>query len=290
VSLADALVRAAVTYHFAKFIVFEDQQQYQFAHHKTVSLYRRAAPLLDPPAQRVEMPYAGTLLPGYLRRPRGAARPPVVLLVAGLDSVKEEIAALEPLFLQRGVATLTFDGPGQGEVERALPIEPAFERPVAAVVDWLQARTDVDGARVAMAGTSFGGYYAARAAAFEPRLVCAVNMGGPYEFAPTFDSIPPMSQHAFMERSHSPDLEAARRRAAEVTLVNAAPRIRMPFLIVFGKQDRLIPYQQAERLYAELPSADKRLELYEDGNHVCNNLPFAYRPLVADWVAQHLGA
>ena len=61
-------------------------------------------------------------------------------------------------------------------------------------------------------------------------------------------------------------------------------------MVVFGKQDRLIPYQDAERLFAEIGSTEKRLEMYELGNHVVNNLPYAYRPLVADWVADHLAA
>jgi len=42
--------------------------------------------------------------------------------------------------------------------------------------------------------------------------------------------------------------------------------------------------------YAEISSPDKQLEMYEHGNHVVNNMPYAYRPLVADWVADHLHA
>ena len=78
--------------------------------------------------------------------------------------------------------------------------------------------------------------------------------------------------------------------AAALDLTGVAERIRLPFLVVFGKQDRLIPYQHAERLFGEISSADKQLEMYEHGNHVVNNIPYAYRPLVADWVADHLRA
>ena len=63
-------------------------------------------------------------------------------------------------------------------------------------------------------------------------------------------------------------------------------RIKQPMLVVFGKLDRLIPWQHAERMAAEAPSAT--LVMYEDGNHVCNNLPFKYRPQVADWIAETL--
>ena len=289
-SAGEAYARAALCYHFGKFLFFEDMDQLRAATAATARNYQRAAPLLDPPAERVSIPYAGTSLPGYLRVPRQAERPPVVLLLAGLDSVKEEFGTFEPLFLRRGVATLAFDGPGQGESEFDLPIEPAFEKAVAAAVEWIATRSDLDGSRVGATGVSLGGYYASRAAAFEPRLSCAVAIGGPYDFAEGFDHLPALTQEAFRVRSHSPDLATARRRAAALTLREAARRIEMAFLIVFGKQDRLIPYQQAERLFAEMPAARKRLELYPDGNHVCNNMPYAYRPLVADWVAEQLGA
>lgn len=285
---ADAWIGAALCHHFGKFVFFEDLDQLRAASEAAAAAFRRAAPLLDPPAEAVAIPYNGRALPGYVRRPHGVDRPPVVLLIAGLDSTKEEFHTFASLFLRRGVATLAFDGPGQGEVEFDLPIEPHFERPVAAIVDWLKTRPDLDGDRVAAAGVSLGGYYAARVAAFESRLACAVAMGGPYNFAANFDAIPSISQQAFHIRSHSPDIETARERARALSLDGVAQRITMPFLIVFGKQDRLIPYTDAERLYAEVRSADKRLEMYPDGNHVVNNIPYAYRPLVADWVADHL--
>lgn len=288
-SAALAYARAAICYHFSKFVVFEDMALYDAAHRATVDNFRKALPWLDPPAERVAIPYGATSLPAHLRLPPGIERPPVVVIVSGLDSVKEEAWTFEPLFNARGMATLTFDGPGQGESE-ALPIEPEFEKPVGAVLDWIARRPDLDAGRVGAVGISLGGYYVARAAAYEPRLKCAVPIAGPYAFAGEFDELPPISQQAFQVRSHSPTLAVARERAARLTLDGVAQRITLPFLIIFGRQDRLIPWQQAERLHREVASRDKHLVMYEDGNHVCNNLPYAYRPLVADWVGQRLAA
>ncbi len=176
VSAADAYVRAALCHHFGKFVFFENMDQYRRADAGTVANYAKAIAHLDPPAERVVIPYAGTHLPGYLRRPTGIARAPVALIVCGLDSVKEEMNSFEPLFHRRGIATLTVDGPGQGESEK-LPIEPEFEKVVGAILDWLAPRADVDGSRVATVGVSLGGYYVARAAAFEKRLRGAVPVG-----------------------------------------------------------------------------------------------------------------
>lgn len=287
-SAAEARVRASMCHHFGKFVFFEDMQAYRTAGERTVANYRAALADLDPPAERVEIPYAGGMLPGYLRKPRGVARPPVVLIISGLDSVKEEMHTFEPLFHRRGMATLAFDGPGQGESE-GMPIEPAFEKPVAAVADFVAGRPDVDGSRLAAVGVSLGGYYAARAASAVDRLACAVSVGGPYDIGEVFASTPTVTQQAIRYRSHATDAAGAEAVARALTLADAAKRIERPFLVVFGKKDRLIPYAQAERLIAEVPHPDKQLVLYPEGNHVCNNMPYAYRPLVADWVAARLG-
>ena len=70
---------------------------------------------LDPDAERIEVPLDGGRVVGNLRRPAGEERPPLVLLMPGLDSTKEEFFRLENVFLDRGMATLSIDGPGQGE-------------------------------------------------------------------------------------------------------------------------------------------------------------------------------
>ena len=285
-SAAEAYVRAALCHHFGKFVYFDDADQYRRACDATVACYRKSIASLDPPAEPVSIPYAGVALPGYLRRPAGIEHPPIVLIVCGLDSVKEEMNAFEPVFHRRGMATLTFDGPGQGESE-ALPIEPRFERVVAAALDWLETRRDVNGALAAAVGISLGGYYVARATAYERRLCCAASVGGPYDLGAVFPTMPLISRQAIQFRSHSPDMATADERARELTLADAAHRIDRPFMTIFGTEDRLIPLPQAERLHAEIPHPEKRLLLLKGGNHVCNNMPFAWRPQVADWIGGH---
>jgi pimeloyl-ACP methyl ester carboxylesterase len=78
----------------------------------------------------------------------------------------------------------------------------------------------------------------------------------------------------------------ARERLRAFTLEKAAPRIRQPLLIVFGRRDRLFPAAQAERLAAAAPNAE--LVMYETGNHVCTNLHSRHTPMEADWLAARL--
>ena len=116
-SAGEHLTRAGVCYHFAKFVAVDDYESMRAAHRKAVECRQAALPHIDPPGERVEIPYEGTQLYGILRKPRGVDRPPVVVMCMGLDSAKEEMDAYESVFLARGMATLAFDGPGQGEAE-----------------------------------------------------------------------------------------------------------------------------------------------------------------------------
>src|SRR2546426_11912822 len=67
--------------------------------------------------------------------------------------------AYEDAFLNRGMATLAIDGPGQGEAEYEIPICGDYERAARAVVDWIEKRDDLDSKTIAIWGVSLGGYY-----------------------------------------------------------------------------------------------------------------------------------
>jgi 2,6-dihydroxypseudooxynicotine hydrolase len=246
----------------------------------------RGLELLDPAAERVEIPFGGASLVGNLRRPPGADCPPLVLLIAGLDSAKEEFFAVENTFLARGLATFSLDGPGQGESARKVKIRPDFEAPVAAVLDVLCQRADLDADRVGALGVSLGGYYAARAAAFEPRLRAVVVSGGCYDYGALIRERSPHSFATFSYGCGAATREEAYQVAERMSLAGVAERITQPMAVVFGKRDRLVPWQHAERVAAEAPGA--QLWMFDEGNHVCMNLTYRWRPQAADWLADQL--
>ena len=130
VSASEHLSRAAVTYHFAKYLFVQDMEQMRAAHMKAVECLNLALPHLDPPGERVLIPYSGKHLAATLRKPKDIARPPIVLMTMGLDSTKEELLTFEMDFLRRGMAILAFDGPGQGEAEYDFPIRYDYENVV----------------------------------------------------------------------------------------------------------------------------------------------------------------
>lgn len=283
----EAFTRAALCYHFAKFVFVNDQQQMRAAHEQAVACRNAALPYLRPPGRRVEIPFEHTVLPGNLRLPVDVERPPLVLLVAGLDSAKEEMDSVEELFLARGMATLAFDGPGQGEAEYELAIRGDFEVAVTAVVDWAEQLTEIDHDRIAIWGVSLGGYYAPRAAAFEKRLKACIALAGPFNWVDEWDHLTEMTRETFRVRSRSSTVDEALEVAATLSLEGVAGDITCPLLIIFGKQDRLIHYPAAERLAAEA-GGPTTLWMIDDGNHGATNRAYRFRPQSADWMAQIL--
>ena len=269
-SAGEHLQRAGVYYHFAKFLFVHDPAQMKAAHGKAIECRTLALPHLDPPGERVEIPYEGKKLYGILRKPSGAARPPVLLMACGLDSCKEETDAYERPYLARGIATLVFDGPGQGEGEYDFAIRGDYEVAVKAVIDFLQTRTDLDAGRIGLWGVSLGGYYA------------------PYDFGTAWDGLPDLTREAFRVRSRCKTQDEARRHAGTLTMKDAAARIACPIYIMNGKLDRIVPWQDSERLAREVKGPVELL-LIEDGNHIANNRAYRWRPHSADWMARQLG-
>ena len=139
--------------------------------------FLKAAPTLDPPLERIEIPFEGKNVVGYLQIPTGTRRPPVVMHWGGVDGWKEDRRSNSEMFHQEGLATFTIDMPGAGE-NPCLGQEPQAERTFSAAIDHLETRSDVDGKRIAVMGGSFGGYWAAKVAHVEARrLKGAVNWG-----------------------------------------------------------------------------------------------------------------
>jgi dienelactone hydrolase len=281
-------IRAALSYHFAKFVWMVDPQRHRSTSDKAVAASRAGLFLLDPTFERVEVPFDGGTMVGNLRKPAGVERPPLVLLIPGLDSTKEEFFHVEEVYLRRGMATFSMDGPGQGETGYTTVIRPDYDVAVAAVLDALCDRRDLDGSKVGALGVSLGGYYGVRAAAFEPRLVAVVVSGGPYDYGEIVPTRPVNSRAAFMHHSGAATEEETFANARRLTLAGVAEKVSQPLLVVFGKRDRLVPWEQAARVAREAPAST--LWMFEDGNHVCMNITYRWRPQAADWLGAHLGA
>jgi 2,6-dihydroxypseudooxynicotine hydrolase len=284
---SEHLIRAAIYYHFAKFVFVQDAKQMRAAHMKAVACYRDGVAHARPPGDRIELSFQDKKIYGVLRKPN-LSNTPVLIMAPGLDSTKEEIHAYEEPFLARGIAVLAIDGPGQGEAEYDIPIGGDYERAATAVVDWIEGRPDLNAQKIGIWGVSLGGYYAPRAAAYEKRIKACIALSGPFEWDRIWDGLPELTRETFRVRSHSKDEMQARAVAKTLTMKEAAARITCPIFIVTGRQDRLVPASHAEQL-AKAVSGPVELMIVEDGGHNANNRPYRYRSRSADWLAGQLG-
>ena len=287
ISAAQAFQRASWCYHLGKFLWFEDQKIHAELRDRSVAVYREALPYLEPIGERLEIPFEGHHIPANLRRPKEDGRCPLVLVVPGLDSSKEELFAIEQEFLRRGLATLTMDGPGQAENSVHFAIRPNWESVITPMLDELaREKLEVDMGRIGLMGISMGAIYGPRAAAYEPRLRALVGLAGPYNLGDCWDALNPLTKGGYLFYTKSANEEEAKRKAHTLNLEGILKGVRQPMLVIHGAKDRLFPPAQAERIAREAPHAT--LVMYPDGNHVCNNIAYKYRPLMADWLAETL--
>ncbi len=284
VTAGEAYARASLFYHFGQFMAFEDLEAKARAAARKVELYRLATPLLDPPGEMVAIPFEDGELRAVLRVPSGDGRHPLALIIPGSDSTKEEFPAFERHFHARGVATLSLDGPGQGEGRSMGALRPDIGPAVEAALRSVAAHPRLSG-KVALVGMAFGGFLALRAAASVPTLAGVVSINGFFDLGGFWDALPQVYRDNMRFSLGGADV---RERADRFTLARCPPPT-MPALILHGGRDKIFPPSEAVKC-ADICARGAELHVFEDGNHVCNNIPWLYRPLVADWVAERLGA
>ncbi len=286
VTAGEAFLRASIYYHYSQLYYFNDLDEKLLAIDRKADCFNRAAPFLDPPAKRVPFPFETIELPGHLRVPSPQGKHPCVIILGGVDSTKEENHFITEDYLKRGMATLCIDGPGQGEVWRAMKMREDFEKCISAVLDDLGRFETVDPARIGILGRSMGGHYACRAAAGDRRIKAAISNGGSYDMS----SWPQRSHEAklaFMFFAGASNLEEAAAKAKTVTLEGLADKIVCPLLLVHGGKDTVAPPTNPERIAREV-RGDKTLIIYPDAGHGLHSVSYLYRPAMADWMRDRL--
>lgn len=150
----------------------------KLAYSKALDAFLASARLADPPLEVVRIPFEGSEIIGYLRLPKNTkARVPMVIAISGLDSRKEDMSANFNAILSYGIGYFTVDSPGTGQAP--IKASETAERMFSQVIDYLLKRPEVDPARIAVDGQSFGGYWAAKLAILEHTRLKAVVVQSP---------------------------------------------------------------------------------------------------------------
>ena len=99
--------------------------------------------------------------------------------------------------------------------------------------------------------------------------------------------MPALTRETFQHHTGASDLDEARDEGVRARPGGGADCSTSRCSSITGKLDRLIPWEQTKQIADAAPNAE--FVLYDEGNHVCNNIPYKYRPLVADWLREQLG-
>jgi dienelactone hydrolase len=247
------------------------------------------------PSRRLRIPYGGGTLSAVLHLPRGAsasAPVPCVLHVGGMDSFKEHAVAVESdRFLERGIARLIFDGPGQGEavLEGAFLSETSMIEAGLAALAVMRAQPEIDAGRLGVTGVSFGSWWATQLAAHAPDLAGTAVWAVVHEpgLHSIFEEVTPTFKARFMAMAGFTDEAVFDAFARRWTLAPLAPRIRAPYLVLAGEDDELSPIRHTYDVLAAV-LGPRQLVLYRGEKHSIGGGPAARLgpnalDLAADW-------
>jgi alpha-beta hydrolase superfamily lysophospholipase len=284
---------AVACYHIGQHIFFVDPDQKESTQAKARECYRQAIALYPPEQRpvRVEIPFGGAAIPGYLHHAHAAQRP-LVIYVNGMDNIKEaENHFFGRRMVDAGFNFFAFDGPGQGEMWRSMKFILDYHRVVSAVIDWFEQQEDddLDLGCIATVGFSLGGHLAPLSAAHDRRICCAVGNSGFARIGGLAGAkkLNPIWQRGVSYMTGCEDFEeAVRHFDMDIT---RAPRLDRPLLFFHAGRDEVMPTPKKHAdTFMEWAVGEKELVYYPDAEHCTVDYLDEVFPYIIDWLRQHL--
>ena len=280
-------------FHIGQHLYFIDVDRKNSAQERARQNYRNAIALYDESTRpiRLEIPFRGTTIPGYLRLKAQPERP-LIIHINGLDNIKEaENHYIGSLLVEAGFNVFTFDGPGQGEMWKNMKMIPDYQEAVSTIIDWLEQndKYNIDLKRIGTNGWSFGGYLSPLAAAFDARVSCAIGNGGiGYITSEMAKRVNPLWVRDLLHVAGFTKLEEAKEWLGKIDIKRAPPLDR-PLLIIHGGKDVVVPNPEEQVGHImDWAVGEKELKYYPDGEHCCANYFDEVIPYSIDWLRKHL--
>ena len=193
VSARDQLQRASYYYRISLLSILPNDPRLRERALKSRSLMKKAGELFDPPMEYFEIPFEGTVLPGYFRKAASGTKPAkTLIMIGGGETFAEDLVFyIAPQTYDRGYNFMTVDLPGQGLLPMdGKPFRPDMNVPMKAVVDYALSRPDVDPKQLASYGYSGGGGFVPQAAMHDPRIKAIAMNSGVVDAYPLFSTMP----------------------------------------------------------------------------------------------------
>ncbi|NBM17271.1 alpha/beta hydrolase [Streptomyces sp. GC420] len=188
---------------------------------------------------------------------------PLLVVMGGIVSVKEQWAPLLPLLRKLGFAAVVTELPGVGE--NTCAYGPDSWRTLGFLLDRLADRARVDD--TSMLALSFSGHLAMRAAAEDPRIRRVLTVGAPVAgfFADTswWPRVPGITADTLRSLTRSEDLTELRALLPRFALTPEQLRqVRIPVRYVASSRDEIIPGTEQDLLRRTL--GDVRFKVFDD--------------------------
>jgi 2,6-dihydroxypseudooxynicotine hydrolase len=279
---AEKRAQAAANLHWAQFILYDDPPTKSVLLERQAELFGAAAPNLDPAVERLS--FETGLGPGdaYLAFPADIGRNPVVVLVAGLDSTKEELYGWAKPFRDRGWVVALFDAPGLGQLSRVPLTRAAMASTVAALVDALASHPRVDASRIAIGGVSLGGLMATLALGSDARFGAGFVVGAAFDTAPRVGRLNEAGRRGYLHVTQADSVADLEDIVADWSVENLGASVRVPLLVVRSDDDPIIGPEHADRYKAEF--SDAQLVVVKHGGQGCYREGAYVLASVADWL------
>jgi fermentation-respiration switch protein FrsA (DUF1100 family) len=275
------------------------------AYERYLECFKKAASFLERPPELIRIQRDGKEVVGHLRVPASASsarRVPAVLVMCGADMYKEDREKYADGAMTEDLASLVVDAPGTGQTTFAH----APEAIVAwqAALDTLQARPEIDGARLAAFGVSRGGLWVMRLAALDSRIkgVISVAPGG-VGYWGTPEERAEWRKAAF-ERAKSnwfgprgtrpaprePTEEEQRNEFLRWSLKDNGllDDLKMPMYLVNGKVDHLTPIGNLYLALESGPPTGRVARVYPDDGHIAAKNEREWGPAAWRWLRETL--
>ncbi len=294
VTARDNYFAAAIFYASAQTAICEDDNKENIAYNaKKIECYDKFIKYAPYPIERVEIPFEDKSLPGFLFLPPDRPqKAPCVLYIDGMHGFKE---MLNPIYgnklLERGMAVLAMDGPGQSEsnMRKIRCTTDNFARAGAAAMDFLTKRPEIDPDKVAVSGVSMGTFWVTQIAAYDHRFKAAAGRCVCHEpgLNTLFNIAQPTLKDRYMWMAGYEDEDEFDKFAQTLTLKGAGAKVKCPFLIVAGGNDEISPIKYSYELYDEI-KAPKKIAVYEGESHTIARHALEAEAFIADWLKDRL--
>lgn len=216
-----------------------------------------------PSIERLEFEHAGGSFACWASgldpvRPR-----PLLIVMGGIVSVKEQWAPLLPKLRTLGFATVVTELPGVGE--NTLRYTPDSWRLLTFLMDRLSGRAKTDD--TSLLALSFSGHLALRAAAHDPRVTRVLTVGAPVADFFTDESwwprVPGITAQTLRHLTGAATLGELRALLPEFALTpRELRRVGVPVRYVASSRDEIIPAREQALLRRSVP--DVRFKVFDD--------------------------